>query len=280
MLSGNNASPKQIAEIRQYLDLNTSFMCQVLNLIKSIFLFKFGSSWTSNEPISALLKYGFKVSLIIALPTFLITNILALTISALAAFIAKIGEVVHIICTLLMSISSISYILYSQWIISYKLHLLPIAGYNSNFPQCIYYFTLPILIWITLNISSNIKFYHSLISNELKQDYIKTSYAKGLSRTYIFSYHILKNIIIPLITNIISQIPSLILGALLIENFFSLPGLGSMMFSAINNSDFPIIKAMTALSAFGYIILNTLIDILYIILDPKVRLEHQKYTLS
>ena len=275
MLSGDNASPKQIAELREYLGLNTPLIYQVIDLLKSILTFNLGNSWASNEPITDMLKYGLKVSLIIALPSFIISNLLALSISVICIFSKKIYRIINILCIALMSISSIPFIMYFQWLISYKLKLLPISGYSSRFPQGLLYLILPISIWILLHLGSNIKLYYTLFAKELKEDYIKTSYSKGLGKFYIFFFHILKNVSITLFTKIISQLPSLVLGALLIENFFSLPGIGSIVFTAINNSDFPIIKAITSLSAFLYIFINTFLDIMYIIIDPKIRLNHK-----
>ena len=85
--------------------------------------------------------------------------------------------------------------------------------------------------------------------------------------------HVLKNAMIPIITNLVIQLPSLMLGALLIENFFGIPGLGNMTLQAINNSDFPVIRAMTILSSVLYIVFNVITDILYTLVDPRVQLK-------
>ena len=76
---------------------------------------------------------------------------------------------------------------------------------------------------------------------------------------------------ISIITYLVIQLPFLILGTLLLESFFSIPGLGSMALEAVNSSDFPVIKAMTVLSAVAYILFNVLIDVLYTVVDPRVR---------
>jgi peptide/nickel transport system permease protein len=109
--------------------------------------------------------------------------------------------------------------------------------------------------------------------DEVHQDYVRTARAKGLANRTILFKHVLKNAMIPIITNLVTQIPSLILGALLIENFFGIPGLGNITLQAINNADFPVIKAMTILSSMLYIIFNVITDILYTLVDPRVKLN-------
>ena len=94
----------------------------------------------------------------------------------------------------------------------------------------------------------------SAILDNLNQDYVRTARAKGLSEKVILFKHVLKNAMIPIITYVVIQIPFLILGALLIESFFGIPGLGGITLNAINSSDFPVIRAMTVLSAVAYII--------------------------
>jgi peptide/nickel transport system permease protein len=85
--------------------------------------------------------------------------------------------------------------------------------------------------------------------------------------------HVLRNAMIPVITYVVIQIPFLILGALLLESFFSIPGLGGAVLTAVNNSDFPVIKAFTILSAVAYIVFNLITDLLYASVDPRVKLE-------
>ena len=97
--------------------------------------------------------------------------------------------------------------------------------------------------------------------------------AQGLGETRVFFKHILKNALIPIITSIVIRIPYLYTGSLLLENFFGIPGLGSMSINAINNSDFPVIKAVTFIGALLYIIFNLVSDICYAMVDPRVKLS-------
>lgn len=109
--------------------------------------------------------------------------------------------------------------------------------------------------------------------DEIYQDYVRTARAKGLSESTILFKHVLKNAMIPIITYVIIQLPFLILGALLLESFFSVPGLGGITISAVYASDLPVIKAMTVLTAVAYIIFSIITDVLYTVVDPRVSLK-------
>jgi peptide/nickel transport system permease protein len=148
-----------------------------------------------------------------------------------------------------------------------------IAGYEYGFPDFLPYIILPAIIWIVLSIGPDVRLYRTIMLDEVHQDYVRTARAKGLSSRMILFKHVLKNAMIPIITNLVIQVPSLILGALLIENFFGIPGLGNITLQAINNSDFPVIKAMTILSSVLYVIFNVITDILYTLVDPRVQLK-------
>jgi peptide/nickel transport system permease protein len=102
---------------------------------------------------------------------------------------------------------------------------------------------------------------------------VRTARSKGLSELTILFRHVLRNAMIPIITYVVIQIPSLILGALLLENFFSIPGLGGMTLNALNSSDFPVMKAMAIISSVGYILFGLISDILYTVADPRIKFK-------
>ena len=117
------------------------------------------------------------------------------------------------------------------------------------------------------------RFYRTVLLDEVYQDYIRTARAKGLKELRVMFKHALKNAMIPIITHVMSQLPFLVLGALLLEAFFDIPGLGGIIYQALNSNDFPVLKAMTAITAIGVILVNMTIDILYAVFDPRIRLK-------
>jgi len=108
---------------------------------------------------------------------------------------------------------------------------------------------------------------------ELKSNYVETARAKGLSGQRIIFHHAFKNAIIPVITVASIQIGAMIVGAVLVENVFALPGLGSLLISGINTSDYPIVQSIMLLLVGAFLLINLLVDILYAVIDPRIRYE-------
>jgi peptide/nickel transport system permease protein len=222
-----------------------------------------------------MIKQGAVPSLTLSVPAFVISTVIAIGISLLISFFRGtwIDRSVVFICVGMMSISSLAYILFGQWFFAYELSMFEISGYESGFPNFIPYVVLPAIIWIALAIGPDVRFYRTVILDEVYQDYVRTARAKGLGEGVVFFKHVLKNAMIPIITFVVIRIPFLILGALLLESFFSIPGLGGITLKAVNSSDFPVIKAMTILSSIAYIVFSVITDVLYTLVDPRVRLK-------
>ncbi|WP_365993127.1 ABC transporter permease [Halobacteriovorax sp. JY17] len=275
IMLGKHATLSQIADLRNELGLNKPMWAQYLDIVKSAFTFDFGRSWTTKQEIIQMIKNGAIPSLTLTLPAFVLSTIIAVSISLVVSFFRGqwIDKCAVFFCVLLMSITSLAYILFGQWFFAYKLGWFEISGYESGFPDFVPYVVLPIIIWIILSIGPDVRFYRTVMLDEIYQDYVRTAKAKGLSERVILFKHVLKNAMIPIITFVVIQIPFLILGALLLESFFSIPGLGGITLNGVYNSDFPVIKAMTILTAMAYIIFSVITDVLYTIVDPRVRLK-------
>jgi peptide/nickel transport system permease protein len=274
-LLGKHSTPEQIAQLHHELGMDRPLVVQYFDIVKSAFTFDFGYSWSSKQNIWEMIKLGASPSLSITVPLFFISNILAISLALLVAYYRGkfIDKFVLVVSISLMSISSLAYILFGQWFFGYKLGWFEISGYERGFPQFIPYVLLPIIIYSVISIGPDTRFFRAVILDEIYQDYVRTARAKGLGEVKIMFKHVLKNTLVPILTFIIIQIPFLILGLLLAENFFSIPGLGSMTIKAINNSDFPVIKAMTILSAMGFIIFSVITDVMYTVVDPRMRLK-------
>ena len=172
-----------------------------------------------------------------------------------------------------MSISSLVYILALQYFFAYYLGAFPISGWDPSFSGRWAYLVLPWIILFVLTLGPNILVYRSVILDEAFQDYVRTARAKGLTNSAVFAKHILKNAMIPIITIIVIDMPFLITGSVLIENFFGIPGLGGMVVKSLWESDFPTIKAITVVTSIAYMFFNLLSDVLYAVVDPRIKLS-------
>jgi len=272
---GKHATAEQVEDLRREWGLNLPFWQQYLNLIKTAFTFDFGYSIKTHQKIIDMIKLGAIPSLTVSVPAFLLSFIFSISISLFVAFFRGKWQdkFVVFLCVLLMSISSLAYILFAQYYFAFKLGWFEISGYEEGFPQFIPYVVLPILIWLVLSVGRDVRFYRTVILDEIYQDYVRTARAKGLGELKIMFKHVLKNAMVPILTYVVIQLPFLILGALLLESFFSIPGLGGLTINAINSTDFPVIRAVVILSSIMTIIFNTLTDFLYTVVDPRVRLK-------
>ncbi|MBT6325538.1 MAG: ABC transporter permease [Bdellovibrionales bacterium] len=275
MMLGKHASLKQMEELRRELGLDRHWFVQYIDIVKSAFTMDFGRSWSTKQDILEMIKIGSVPSLTLSVPAFVLSTVISISISLLVAFYRGSGldKLVVFICVFLMSISSLAYILFGQKILAFDFGLFEISGYEPGFPYFIPFIMLPMIIWIILGLGPDVRFYRTVILDEVYQDYVRTARSKGLTEKAVLFKHILKNAMIPIITYVIIRIPFLILGALLLESFFGIPGLGGITLNAINSSDFPVIRAMTILSAVAYIVFSVLTDILYTVVDPRVRLK-------
>jgi peptide/nickel transport system permease protein len=177
-----------------------------------------------------------------------------------------------IFCIILMSISTMFYIIGGQYLVGKLLKLVPISGYDHGF-NSIKFISLPILVAVISGIGAGSRWYRTLFLEEMNKDYVKTARSKGLSEMRVLFRHILKNAMLPILTGIVVIIPSLFMGSLVLESFFGVPGLGSYIIDAIGQQDFAIVRAMVFLGSVLYIIGLILTDISYTLVDPRVRLK-------
>lgn len=237
-----------------------------------LMLFNFGTS-DSGRNIGADIQERALPSLALALPTLLIGLGVNVTFALLLvlfrrSYIEKLGI---ISCVMLMSISSLFYIISGQFLVAKVFKLVPISGYDDGFAM-IKFLILPVLIGVFSGIGSGVRWYQTLFLEESEKDYVRTARAKGLTQTQTLFRHVLPNAMIPILTGVVVILPLLFMGSLIMESFFSIPGLGSYTIDAINSQDFAIVRAMVFLGSVLYIFGLLLTDISYTLVDPRVRL--------
>jgi peptide/nickel transport system permease protein len=274
-LLGRRITREQILSVRKELGLDRPLLYQYLDIVKSAVTLDFGSSWSSKQKISQMIKRGIVPSLTVTLPAFILAILVAISLAlVVVAFHGRYLDKVSVfICIALMSVPSLAYILFGQYVFAYKLNLFPISGYVESFPYFIPYVLLPVIIWVIISLGPDVRFYRTVFLDEIHQNYVVTARAKGVSPGAILFKHVFRNALIPIITNVVIEIPFLILGSLLLEKFFSIPGIGGLTITAIDTSDFPVIKAMTIITALLYIVFNLITDILYTLVDPRIALK-------
>ena len=238
-----------------------------------LLVFDLGRSDATDRDVGQEIRRRMGPSLAIAVPSFLLGMAVNITIALIIAFcrgtyLDRWGTVV---CVLLMSISALFYIIGGQFIFALWLRLFPISGFDWGAASAKFVF-LPVVIGVVSGIGGGVRFYRTVFLEEMGKDYVRTARAKGLSESVVLFRHVLKNAMIPILTNAVMAIPFLFMGGLLMESFFSIPGLGSMTITAIHAQDFAVIRSMTYISAILYIIGLLMTDVSYTLVDPRITL--------
>ena len=238
-----------------------------------LFLFRFGVS-DSGRNIGADIRERALPSLAVALPTLLVGLFVNVCFALLMVLFRNsyLEQAGIVLCVVLMSISSLFYIIGGQFFMGKVLKLVPISGYDDGF-SAIKFLILPVLIGVFSGIGSGVRWYRTLFLEEVEKDYVRTARAKGLTETQTLFRHVLPNAMIPILTGVVVVLPLLFMGSLIMESFFSIPGLGSYTIDAINSQDFAIVRAMVFLGSVLYVIGLLLTDISYTLVDPRVRLS-------
>lgn len=276
VLAGKISNPEQIENIRRQLGIDQPWWVQLGIFIKQIVTADFGSSWSTNERVSQILATRLGPSLTVLLPLLVIETLVAIGLALAVAYVrgSVTDRTVMIVCTVGLSVSILVYIIVFQYFFAYRLGWFPVQGWGDSVLENLFrYASLPILIGLVVSIAPNLRLYRTFFLDEINQDYVRTARAKGLSEHRILWVHVLRNASIPIITHVMGALPGLLVGAFLIERFFSIPGIGREVILAVERSDFPVIKAMTVYVALATMVVNLLADLMYRAVDPRVQLK-------
>ena len=207
-------------------------------------------------------------SLALTIPAMAAGWVLALTISSFVAYyrgtiLDKVGVFLSVLG---MCIPFLAFMIYGQWLM---FTIAPTRAYGLAYRSNVY---LPIAIMVIAGLGGSVRFYRTVILDQVHQDYVRTARAKGASLPAVLFKHVLKNCMLPILTNLILSLPFLIMGSLLVETYFGIPGLGDLLLTSINGRDEPVVNAMVFLMAIIYTTGVMLADISYAVFDPRIRL--------
>ena len=238
-----------------------------------LFALDFGAS-DNGRDIGYELRKRAGPSIALAIPTFLLGIFVVIVFSLLLVFFRNTylefwGVALAVF---LLSVSGLFYIIAGQFLFSKLLKLVPISGFSGGWDLFVF-LALPIIIGIISRLGGETLFYRTMFLEEIGKDYVRTARSKGLSETVVLFRHVLHNALLPILTSTVAVLPLLFLGALIMESFFGIPGLGSYTIDAIQSQDFAVVRAMVFLGSVFYIVGLILTDISYTLVDPRIRLE-------
>lgn len=240
----------------------------------SLFALNFGrADGEAGGDISFEIKTRMVASFLLALPTLILTVLGTVTFALLLTFFRN--TVVDfwgvVLCVVMLSISALFYIIVGQFFFSKLMKLFPISGFSTGI-DLLKFLVLPVMLSLFARLGGDARLNRAMFLEEVSRDYVRTARAKGLPESVVLFKHVLKNALIPIMTNIGAYLPYVFMGSLVFESFFGIPGLGSYVIDAIGGQDFAIVRTMVFIGSVLYIASYIIIDILYTVVDPRVRL--------
>ena len=242
---------------------------------RSMLTLDFGRSDADDVPIIEKIAKGAGPSLALTVPLFLLGLVASVMLSLIVAvfretYVDRMGVV---LCVLGMSVSILLYIVGAQFLIAKLLRWFPISGFDPSPDVVARFLALPLLVGLVSSIGSNVRFYRTVFLEEVHRDFVRTARAKGCGEARIMVRHVLRNAMIPILTQIVIAIPFLFTGSLVLESFFGIPGLGALMVEAIQGNDFATLRAMVFVGSVLFVVAQVITDVSYSLADPRVRLE-------
>lgn len=276
IIAGDFATEEQIIKIREQLGLNDPLYLQFTRWLGNLFQGDLGRSIYSNLPVTTLIGQRLEPTLMLTLCTMIIAITLAIPLGVIAAW--KVGTWIdRLVMTLAVFGFSVPVFVIGYLLIlggSSTLGWFPVQGYTSildSVPGFLSHITLPALTLGAVYMALIARMTRATMLEVLNEDYVRTAYAKGLATRKVLVKHALKNAMVPISTTIGLGIALLIGGVVVTESVFAIPGLGRLTVDAVLRTDYPVIQGVILVFSFTYVILNLLIDLSYVLFDPRIR---------
>ena len=275
LMVGNRASDEAIAAMRTRLGLDEPIIVQYLLFLKQCITFDFGSSLMMKRPVMELFWQKAAVTFSLTLMTMFFSIIISVPLGCIAGIKSdsKIGRMIDSISLTFVSVPEFLTGLILLMVFALNLKWFPVGGWGSGFWERVHALILPSLT-VALGTSAlvlrNIK---SNVVEVMKMDYVAFAYSKGLTPWRIKTKYIFKNSLLSTVTLLTMRMTYMLAGSIVIENVFALPGLGQMMLSAILARDYPVVQGMVFLFAVIVSLVNLMTDLIYPLLNPRVRLN-------
>lgn len=273
VILGSTATEEQIEETREELGLNDNLLVRYGNYMNDLLHGDMGKSWVSRMGVWEEFIARIGNTLLLLLFTLTLTIVLGITMGVIAAIRQNsiTDNVTMVLAMLLLSIPNFFLGLLLQLIFSIRLKMFPVTGVE-NFAS----FVLPAITLAASRVAGQVRMTRSSMLDVIGQDYIRTARAKGASELRVICYHALRNGLLPAITNIGNNIGGIVSGAVTVETIFAVPGIGSMLVNGVRQSDIPSVMGPIIFISLLVCVVNVLVDILYALIDPRVRTRYTK----
>ena len=277
MVAGSSATPEDIAAVRVALGLDKPFLIQYGIYLKNLLTLNLGTSFTSRQPIIDELAVRLPFTLNLALLSIIISIIVGIPTGIVTA-LKRDSLTDNVLTTFsLIGVSIPNFWLGTLLILlfSVSLHLLPSGGMTEFFwtPRGFAQAILPAIALSTATVANFTRLGRSAMLEVLQSDYIRTARSKGLRDRTVIWIHALKNALIPLVTQFGTSFGLLLSGAIVTEQVFVVNGIGTYLIDAINKRNYPVVQTTVMLIAGLFILVNLAVDLIYLLIDPRIKYE-------
>ena len=274
----SNMSQEEINILREQSGLNKPFLIQYVDWLGQILSGNFGHSLVTHNSVGEEILAKIPNTISLVLPAYVTALIIAIVLGLVAA--ANKGKwqdkLIDAVASLGIATPSFWIAMIFIYVLGYQLNLFPIIGMHTigkegDFGDFLSHFIMPYLTLTIVFFAELTRYVRSSALNQTNEEYVVVQQAFQATKTQIFTRHIIKNVLIPVITQVGMSLPMLVTGAIITETVFSWPGIGPYITQATRALDYPIIMAVMLLSATLVIVGNLISDILYSIVDPRIR---------
>jgi peptide/nickel transport system permease protein len=275
ILLGDRATTQNIAALREQLGLNRSLPEQYWLFVSGLAQGQMGTSLTFRQPVRDMVLSRIPISIGLAVYAMLLAAGTTLVFGLLAAVNKGrlVDQMIRLVFLLILTTPGFWFGILLILVLALGLKWFPVAGFGVTMQEHIWYLFLPAL---TLSLQLSAVLIRNLRSQVIltsRTDYVRTARAKGLQERVVLLRHILRNALLSTVTIFGLQFGFLIGGTLVIETVFAVPGIGQLLFTSITGRDYPVVQAITVVSAILVILVNLLVDLSYSFLDPRVTYE-------
>lgn len=273
---GINATPEALERLREEMGLTKPFFVRYFSWLASFFFGDMGISYSYGVSVRSMLASKLPITLTLTVMSFIMIVILSIPIGLYTSKYEDraASKAVDILGQITMSIPPFFLGILITYVFGMIFKVFTPGGfvsYDINFGKFLGYLVFPSVAIALPKAAMSTKLLKSSILSERKLDYVRTAYSRGNSTMDVLYKHVLKNAIIPVITFLGMTLADIVAGSLVIEQVFSIPGYGRLLISSIANRDYPVVQAIIAIIAMIVIIINTLVDTTYKVLDPRLR---------
>lgn len=266
-LLGLQAPPEAVEATREKLGLNKPLHVQYVTFVTNILKGDFGTSIRTRMPVIDEIRDRYKYTIVLAVGGTVVAALVGIVFGIVSAVRQNRFWDNFLMVFSLLSVSTPSFFLALLFILLFSLAL---GWFPSIGMQSWKHYVLPILALGMQSVGLIARMTRSAMLEVLREDYIRTARAKGVSRLKVIYVHALRNALIPVLTIVGLRFGGLLAGSALIESVFAIPGIGRLMIDAVLTRDYPVVQSTVLVLSVTFVLINTLVDILYRIVDPRI----------